>query len=257
MLAELSDIVVENGNMLLEWCERCPELGHEESPHKFRSPADAIAHKLLTKKLSGLSQKIPIISEENSKSWVYPRPNKYWLIDPLDGTASFVQGYPGFVTQVALMEDAIPVLSAVYAPAFRQLYVAELGKGAFDNGQRMSVCAKPATSIIDCFLTPQGITKKLYDRLGLRFYTECGSIGLKICRVASGWQDIFVKDVVLHDWDIAPGQLILKEAGGFIYDVDSNLLRYDKDNYTQNGIIAVNTQETASRIGNYMHGVCP
>ena len=70
--------------------------------------------------------------------------------------------------------------------------------------------------MIDNFNVPTGISKYVYNKLNLRHYVECGSIGLKCCYVASGKADIFIKDIAVRNYDIAPAQLILSESGCLI-----------------------------------------
>jgi 3'-phosphoadenosine 5'-phosphosulfate (PAPS) 3'-phosphatase len=217
----------------------------EEQKHKYKSEADTLAHNAMCDGLRKIDPKIPIVSEENA---VYvPVGKRYWLVDPLDGTASFIQGFNGFVTQAALVVDGKPVLSAVYAPVFNNLYYAELGKGAFVNGTRMFSSQAPAMSMVDCFPEPEGLSLEIYDRMRLLFYSECGSFGLKICRIADGTDDVLVKDVLVENWDIAAPQLILEEAGGVMTDLQGDRIRYTGEG-THNGIIVANTAATHREI---------
>jgi len=94
--------------------------------------------------------------------------------------------------------------------------------------------------LIDNYPEPRGIADALVKRLPATGYVECGSIGLKACRVADGTADLFVKDVVIRDWDIAPADLILQEAGGCITNVDGHDLRYDGASKIHGVIAAVN-----------------
>ena len=79
------------------------------------------------------------MTEEDVGSHTLNRDARYWLVDPLDGTASYCEGYSGFVTQIALMDNHVPVLSAVYAPVSDYMYIAELASGARLNGQSLKV----------------------------------------------------------------------------------------------------------------------
>ena len=169
MLAELSEIVTDVGKLLLKWRAAGQFDGRWEGPHQFKAQADLLAHEALTSKLFKLAPSIPIISEENPDSWLKERPERYWLIDPIDGTASFVQGYQGFVTQVALMENGAPVLAVVWAPVLNLLYVAEKHKGASLNGSKLIVkTCFPPEKLIDNFPEPQGITLSAFTELGFK-----------------------------------------------------------------------------------------
>lgn len=243
MLTQLSNIVIEVGRLLMEWREQGKFEGVWEAPHKFKAVVDGMAHGALSERLNSISPRLPIISEEDTTSHTSGRPSRYWLIDPLDGTASYAQGYAGFVTQVALMVDGVPVLSAVYAPMYEQLYTAERKCGAFLNGQRIDVSSGPATTLIDNTPKPQDAVLDAYQALHLKQYVECGSIGLKICRVAEGSADLFFKKVVLYNWDVAAPHLVLEEAGGVFTDGHGRSITYRGD-YWIPGLVAANTRET-------------
>jgi 3'-phosphoadenosine 5'-phosphosulfate (PAPS) 3'-phosphatase len=171
---------------------------------------------------------VPIISEETYKEISAPKFDLYWLIDPIDGTLSFLNGFDGYVTQAAIICEGKPIASVVYAPEFNDVYSAEFGKGAYKNEKliKVSTNSQPQT-IIDNYSEPNSFVKKIMKHFGITSYIESGSLGLKICRVAEGKADIFVKETRVHDWDIAPGALILEEAGGYIAKLTGETYRFD------------------------------
>ena len=217
---------------------------------QFKAVADLVAEESLKEGLLKIAD-IDIVSEEDYRSQVIERPNEYWLIDPIDGTASFAQGYSGFVCQVALIRDQLPQLAGVYAPALDNLYMARRGKGATINGLPIQVrkVNKKRLSLVDNYPEPRGIAYFLCRDLHCTEYLESGSIGLKICLVAQGQADIFVKDVPLRDWDVAAPQLVLQEAGGVL--VQFNGLPFDyRGGYERKGLIAVSSEEMLEKIIN-------
>ena len=204
---------------------------------QFKAAADLIINEYLRNELRLLAD-IPIISEEDTTSQSIHRPTEYWLIDPIDGTASFAQGFSGFVTQVALIQYGQPCLAAVFAPALERLYMAEKGKGATVNGQPMRVrtSSLQALTLVDNYPQPRGVAEYLFHNLDCANYLESGSIGLKICLVAEGEADIFVKDVFVRDWDVAPSHLVLLEAGGVLSQFTGESFGYDGD-YDKRGLV--------------------
>ena len=92
-----------------------------EINENLKTNIDQISHEFIIEKLNLLSR-LPIISEEDPISISKPRPNKYWIIDPIDGTRSLVNGYQTYVCQVALIENAMPILYVVYEPALYNFY---------------------------------------------------------------------------------------------------------------------------------------
>jgi 3'-phosphoadenosine 5'-phosphosulfate (PAPS) 3'-phosphatase len=223
---------------------QCREEGNITGKWKgsqFKAAADLIANEYLRNELRLLAD-IPIISEEDIISQSMHRPPEYWLIDPIDGTASFAEGFSGFVTQVALIQYGQPCLAAVFAPALERLYMAEKGKGATVNGHPMRVRTSSlnALTLIDNYPQPRGIAEYLFHNLDCVNYLESGSIGLKICLVAEGKADIFVKDVFVRDWDVAPPHLVLLEAGGVLTQFAGESFDYDGD-YDKRGLVVTSS----------------
>ena len=247
MIGQLSHIVKDVGESLMKWRYADITDGHWKGT-QFKARVDEMANIALTEQLMKLDPDIPIISEENPDSLVMIRPSCYWLIDPIDGTASFVNGFQGFVTQVALIADGSPSLAAIYAPSLRLLYTAERNKGAFLNKQRLHVTPHSAlTTLIDNYPEPRGITLAAFNELSLKKYVECGSISLKICRIADGTANLFFKNVVIQDWDIAAPQLVLEEAGGTIREITGDEVSYT-GTYEHPGIVATASAEACRRV---------
>ena len=240
MIEKMEKIVKDTGKLIVEK-SKIGSRGQWQGK-QFKAKAEQIAHENLSRSLYQL-EGIPIISEEDTFSLVDKRPNRYWLIDPIDGTASYVQGYSGFVTQVALMEENKPVMAAIYAPKLGSLYSAVKGKGAYHNEARILPLREGTiNTLIDNYPNPSGLAKMVYDHFLCSNYIECGSISLKICKVADGTADLFVKNVVVRDWDIAAPQLILEEAGGFLTDMQGQSFLYN-NHYSNNGLVAAKLSE--------------
>lgn len=236
MITEISEITYEVGQLLLSKRDSLLDATWEGT--QLKSKADIFAHEALTERLKKLNFNIPIISEEGKLPEPNSRPEKYWLIDPIDGTASFVGGYSGFVTQIALMVNHKPILAAVYAPVRNELFTAEVSMGAFLNGKKLTINNySVANSIIDNYPEPKGITKTIYEAMNLKEYIECGSISLKICKIADGTADIFFKDIIVRDWDIAAPHLLISESGGVLRSSLGEDINYCGD-YSHKGLVA-------------------
>ena len=153
------------GIELLGWRDRGENI-KQTSNLGLKLLADKKAHSFLVNGLSSLYPKIPIISEED-EFHSNTRPSHYWIIDPIDGTASWLEGYDGFVVQIALIKNKTPVFSIVFAPALKKTYYAEKGKGAFLNGERihLSNANKNSLTIVDNTSEPWGISKLLFKSL--------------------------------------------------------------------------------------------
>lgn len=243
MLKTLETVMRELGGLLMEWRTLGMTDGHWEGA-QLKADADRCAHNFLVEHLSRFWPSVPIISEEDESKHDACRPDEYWLIDPIDGTASFCNGFDGFVTQVALMRKCQPVLAVVHAPALDLTYTATQDGPAFCNSAVISTVKSGirVPILIDNYPEPRGIARNVYDEICCGGYVESGSIGLKICRVADGTADLFFKDIAVRDWDLAPADLILARAGGLLTTLAGRVFPYDGE-FERVGLIASGNRE--------------
>jgi len=206
-------------------------------PKAFKTQADIKANALIKKLLKELDPGCVVISEEDG-TFENRRPKKYWLVDPIDGTASWFDGFDGFVTQLAYIKNDIPLYGAVYAPCLKKLWTALKGNGAYLNGERLDELKHIGRlNLVDNYPEPQRAAKVIFKSMPVTKYIECGSLGLKACLVADGTADLFVKDVVIRDWDIAPAEVILLEVNAVIKDFDSKNIEYKAKFEKNNGLV--------------------
>lgn len=248
MIDDIQIVLRDVGQALISKRHSSFGKGHWKNT-QFKSEADLMAEDLIVSSLRKLGSNLPVLTEEDISSYNINRSIRYWLIDPLDGTASYCEGFPGFVTQIALMDNHLPIMSAVYAPIADSMYVAELNSGAWLNGIRIQVGFSDRNiNLIDNYPQPKGIAQFLFERIPHLNYLESGSIGLKICKVADGTANLFVKDVIVRDWDLAPGHLILSEAGGILRDLNGKQIDYAGRVEQTNGIIAASTETLVTKV---------
>jgi len=209
----LTDILEEVGRQIVDWrLDNTARFLHCELD--FKTEADRRASEQICNKLARFYPGVDIISEE-IKICDSERPNVYWIIDPIDGTASWYNGFDGFVTQAAYIENGVPMFGIVHAPLKGKTWSALRGSGAYMNNKLLPALKSGSRCIItDNTPEPHGISRKLMSWMPGTGYIESGSIGLKSVMVADGTADFFVKDVCVRDWDIAPAAVILHEVGG-------------------------------------------
>lgn len=229
-LPALCQSLQDLGRLLCTWRDE-PEARQVHDARQFKTEVDRRAHTHLVDTLFRLSPDTPVISEEDDPAALaqatHQRPARYWMIDPLDGTASWYGGFAGFVTQVALIVDDQPVLGALHAPVPNKTWVARRGHGAWLNGARLLPRRVQRSPVfVDNTSTPHGITQRLMDALQTTGYVESGSLGLKAALVADGSADVFIKDVVVRDWDLAPVAVLLAETGGVLLDLAGRPYRF-------------------------------
>jgi 3'(2'), 5'-bisphosphate nucleotidase len=200
--------------------------------------ADKKAHEVITAELQKLDMNIDIISEEGTTEIVTnAEVNKYWLVDPLDGTKEFINRNGEFSVNISLIESNQPVLGVIYAPVLGLLYKASSGLGAYKHDIVNNSCRQiHVNNKIDQFkvVGSRSHGNDFIDAFISKIDAiELISIGssLKFCMVAEGGADIYPRFGPTSHWDTAAAQCILEEAGGSVRDLDGHKLLYP---YTQN-----------------------
>lgn len=150
-----------------------------------------------------------------------------WIIDPVDGTMNFVHSFPHSCISIALFINKLPVIGIIYNPMLDQLFTARKGKGAYLNGQKITVSGTKA--LADALIMMEFGTSRDPERRkvilenqqnlmpqvhGLR---ALGSAALNMAMVACGAADAYF-EYGIHIWDIAAGEMIITEAGGVVID---------------------------------------
>ncbi|WP_459775412.1 inositol monophosphatase family protein [Aquifex pyrophilus] len=146
-----------------------------------------------------------------------------WFIDPLDGTKNYIKGFPIFAVSVGLVKENEPIVGAVYLPYFDTLYWASKGRGAYKNGERISVKERGElkhAAVVYGFPSRSRRDISLYLNVFKEVFYEVGSVrrpgaaAVDICMLAEGIFDGMM-EFEMKPWDITAGLVILKEAGGF------------------------------------------
>jgi 3'(2'), 5'-bisphosphate nucleotidase len=181
---------------------------------------------------------IPIISEEAAlPSGV---PERFWLVDPLDGTKEFVARRGEFSVNIGLIEKDRPVLGVVHAPVTGVTYAAADGH-AMRNGEKIRARPTPLSVVVVHSRSHSDSTKLAAwfeeNRISVGARLVAGS-ALKFCLIADGTADLYPRLGPTSEWDTAAGQAILEAAGGTVTDLAGAPLRYGKPNFLNTGFIA-------------------
>jgi myo-inositol-1(or 4)-monophosphatase len=200
-----------------------------KGPANFVSLADRRAEEMLYEDLSKARPGYGFIGEEGGRREGADKTHT-WIVDPLDGTTNFLHGIPQFAISIALSREGTVIAGVVYNPANDELYTAERGKGAFLNDQRIRVagrrklsecviaCGLPHIGRGDLELSRQEMTEIQNRVAGLRRF---GAASLDLAFVATGRLDGYWERN-LQPWDIAAGQIIVREAGGLVSGISGN-----------------------------------
>jgi myo-inositol-1(or 4)-monophosphatase len=198
-----------------------------KGPGDYVTAADRRAEETLFAELSKARPGYGFLGEEGGRRDGADKTHT-WIVDPLDGTKNFLHGVPQFAISVALEREGTLIAGLVYNPVSDELFIAERGKGAFVNDQRIRVAARRQLSeaLVACDL-PHPARSDLTDNAreiaaiqprvgGLRVL---GSAALALASVAAGRLDAYWEHS-LSPWDVAAGIVLVREAGGFVSDAD-------------------------------------
>ncbi|MES0834369.1 inositol monophosphatase family protein [Nocardiopsis tropica] len=250
----MAEAVVAVGDRLRAWRSDPAARGGVWDGDQFKAGADALAHRALSERLAAIDGRIPVVSEEDPASLRRERPSRYWLIDPVDGTASYAHGFPGYVTQAALVIGGRPEVAAVFAPESETLYTAVRGQGARRDGRSLPPleAAPPGRGVLtDNTPEPRGIARRVREHFGYGGYLESGSISLKLCLIADGSAHLFVKDVPVRDWDVAAPALVLEEVGGLVTRLDGSPFGY-RGPYEHTGLVGGADPSTCRAVARWL-----
>lgn len=212
---------------------------NDESPITI---ADLASHQFICQGLHHITPDLPIISEESDPVSFQKRRlwEKYWLVDPLDGTKEFLEKNGEFTINIALIEHHKPSLGVIFVPAMNICYFAQQGIGAYKQiGE-----AQPELMHSRIWKEDQPITAAISRRHGMNdlknFLDQFsylnllyGGSALKFCWLAEGLADIYPRFSPTYEWDTAAGQCILNEAGGIIIDNIGQELQYNMSSSLQ------------------------
>lgn len=151
-----------------------------------------------------------------------------WIVDPLDGTTNFVHGFPFVCVSIGLTIGKTPTVGVVYNPIINELFTGIRGKGAFLNGNPIKVSSQ--TELISSLLATEAGTKRDKETVDastnrinsllfkVRSLRMSGSCALNLCGIACGRLDVFFELGFGGPWDVAGGAVIVREAGGVVFD---------------------------------------
>ncbi len=213
--------------------------------------ADKKAHAVISKMLSDTN--IPLLSEEGKEIPYHQRSgwDRFWLVDPLDGTKEFVSRNGEFTVNIALIEDNEPVIGVVYVPVLDELFFGSKGYGGFQLVGASNYSENISMTMEKAIALPKEHRSEVYKVVGSRSHmnkqtsayidglrkmhpkleiVQRGS-SLKICMVASGEADIYPRFGPTMEWDTAAGHAIMNAVGKKLYEPNSLMeLSYNKEN---------------------------
>lgn len=192
-------------------------------------------------------------SEESKAS--SPTGQRFWLVDPIDGTSAFLSGSTAWCISLALIDSGRPILGLIHAPAQERLYSAQVGGGAKLNDAPLKVSERKELAGARMIANATALQHQRWRKpLPPLERLSVPSLALRLAHVAQGEADAAIALSYKHDWDLAAGDLIVREAQGMASDVDGQMLRYDFARSGRSGFIVANRPIHAALLA---HGPIP
>ena len=184
----------------------------KKGPNDFVTKTDKHVEKILIEELSKTKKNYSFITEETGNIKNKDKEN-IWIIDPIDGTINFLHGIPHFAICIAHQSKGEVLSGLIFDPIKDEMFFAEKDKGSFLNNQRLRVSKK--NSLEDCLFSSNHEGVK-FSNLNMR-YSGCAALDLAY--VAAGRLDGFFHNKI-NLWDVAAGEILVKEAGGIVNDIN-------------------------------------
>lgn len=200
------------------------------------SEADIAVDRLLHDGLRAARPSYGWLSEETTDTTARLSAEQLFIVDPIDGTRSFLEGRADWTVSLAIVRKGRPVAACVVAPVAQQLFSAALGFGAFEGELRLT-----SSQVFDAARAKVGSPKA---RVGVvlppfgETVPRIGSLALRLTRVASGALDAAFAGPGSKDWDIAAADLLIHEAGGRLSDFRGTLPLYNRVDPTHSALVA-------------------
>jgi myo-inositol-1(or 4)-monophosphatase len=221
-LLSAGSIAREAGRLATRFLADRSTLGVEmKGPQDFVTKADRAVEEFIIARLSAAFPGDGFVGEEGQAAAAGPEQSSIWIIDPIDGTANFVQGRDDWCVSIGFIQSGVPTIGVIYHPASDELYAAATGRGASRDGVPIQV--RNRTTIAEATIAleysaktpPAAHLSQIAAVLGRGGeYRRNGSAALSLAHVADGRLDGFV-ELRVHAWDVLAGMVLVTEAGGW------------------------------------------
>ena len=244
---------------LLELAEKCIELINSNKSISVDlkndgspvSNIDLEVDKLIKSNLKKLNFRIPIISEESFFNKIDFLDELYWIIDPIDGTKSFIRGGEEFTVNVALIHKGMPMISMICHPPSNKIWIGQEDKLEIYHNMKMLNFKKYKPfwekPIIITSRYNNDKTKKFIGEILSKNIIYMSS-SLKFCELVESKANLYPRLSIINKWDIAAGHGILKSVGGVITNTKGHEIRYDTPSEKISEFIASDTEDWLNRV---------
>ena len=243
---KLIPIAQEASKLLLSFYDSGFEVESKDDGSPVTN-ADFAADQYLQEQLIKILPDVPVVSEESpyETNLKNSKADRYWLIDPLDGTRGFIRKNGHFCINIALMENHKPILGVIALPTEDEVYVGfekiayKIHEGLRENLLTRSFPMQGVDVLV-------GSTKAQHDELYESFFSHFKIASIrarggasKFCYISKGVVDLYIRFSKCYEWDIAAGHAILAAAGGIVQNLKGEPLSYGDPKFKNYGFVAL------------------
>jgi myo-inositol-1(or 4)-monophosphatase len=214
------------------------------------SEADIAANDLIEQRLRLATPNYGWLSEESADDRARLARQRVWIVDPIDGTRSYLAGREDWCVSAALVEHGKPIAAVVFAPVTDEFFFAARGRGASKNGAPIHAAPGRALSF-PRIAGPKPIVERLGPARGLAIHPRIGSLALRLCRIADGGLDVAFAGGQSRDWDLAAADLIVHEAGGKMTLLAGEPIGYNGPDVTHGELVAAGRDRHADIVAHF------
>ncbi|WP_407160406.1 3'(2'),5'-bisphosphate nucleotidase CysQ [Bradyrhizobium sp. STM 3557] len=220
------------------------------------SEADMATNELLERRLRPARPDYGWLSEESADDQARLSKRRVWIVDPIDGTRSYLAGRSDWCVSVALVEDAAPILAAVFVPVSDEFFFAARGQGTTLNGVKVRAASGTALDFLRV-AGPKPLVERLASSKEITLHPRIGSLALRLCRVAHGALDAAFAGGQSRDWDLAAAHLIVQEADGSMTALSGDTIRYNRPDVVHGILVAAGRDRHADIVTHFRAGSQP
>jgi myo-inositol-1(or 4)-monophosphatase len=221
------------------------------------SEADIAVNDLLEQRLRSATPDYGWLSEESVDDEERLAKRRVWIVDPIDGTRAYLAGREDWCVSVALVEDAVPLLGAVFAPVSGEFFFAGHAQGATLNDVRLRATSGTAMDF-SRVAGPKPLVERLKQSPGeITLHPRIGSLALRLCRVAEGALDAAFAGGQSRDWDLAAANLIVQEADGRMTALSGDAISYNRRDVVHGVLVAAGRDRHARIVGHFRNSPLP
>lgn len=258
----LNAIAIKAGTTIMQIYDKGADVRHKSDKSPV-TDADEAGEEIILAGLRDAAPNIPVVAEESVAAGNIPDVDDvFFLVDPLDGTKEFINRNGEFTVNIALIDNHIPVLGVVYAPARQRLFYVGADGAAYEayvNCQEAEPTLRDIRKIqVNPAIGPEGYvvvasrshmdhkTEELLESYNVKELVSAGS-SLKFCLVATGEADLYPRHGRTMEWDIAAGHAVLRAAGGTLTKMDGAPMTYGKNEFENPFFIAHGPEESPTK----------